>query len=492
VINENRILVGGKWREPVSQRQIGIVSPSTEEVVGHVPDAGADDVHAAATAARRSFDDGTWRGAGVAERTDTLARALDLLEPKLDEIGRLVTLQMGLPVSMSGMVIPAGLSTGRYFLDVARTEPTTELRQGPTTSAAVLREPVGVVASIAPWNGPFNSAISKIIPALAAGCSVVYKSAPETPLDTFLVAEALVEAGVPEGVFSYLSGGSECGKALVAHPAVDKVSFTGSTASGREIGAECGRSFKRMTLELGGKSAAIVLEDADLAATVQGLSIGAFFNTGQICAAYSRVLVPRTRVDEFTDALVAAAESFVVGDPFDEMTTMGPLVSQRQRERVERYVGAGVDEGAKILTGGGRPEGIEKGWYVQPTVFGGAINSMRICREEIFGPVVAILTYDSVDEAIAIANDSDYGLHGAVFTADGDAALAVAGAVRTGTFSVNSYTYNIEAPFGGVKSSGVGRDTGREGVTSFYELKTVNIDKSAEAAVARLVAGGTL
>ncbi|MFD8340155.1 aldehyde dehydrogenase [Streptomyces solisilvae] len=489
MINEDRILIGGQWRQPISVEQLDVVSPATEEVIGRVRNAGADDVNVAATTARRAFDEGTWRRMSVGDRADILAHALDLLEPKLDEIGRLVTAEMGLPVSMAGMVIPAALSAGRYFLDIARQEPTAEIRRG-QASAAVLREPVGVVAAIAPWNGPFNSVISKIVPALVIGCSVVYKSAPETPLDAFYVAEALVEAGVPDGVFSYLTGGVQCGRSLVGHPAVDKVSFTGSTATGREIGAECGRSFKRMQLELGGKSAAIVLDDADLAVTIQGLAIGSFVNTGQICAAYSRVLVPRSRGDEVTDALVAAAESLVVGDPFDPATTTGPLVSRRHRERVERYVRAGVNEGAKILTGGGRPEGLEKGWYVQPTVFGSASNSMRICREEIFGPVVAVLTYDSVDEAIAIANDSDYGLHGAVFTTDPEAALVVASAVRTGTFSVNSYSYNVEAPFGGVKSSGVGRDTGREGLTSYYELKTVNIDASMEPAIARIVADG--
>ncbi|MEU6702019.1 aldehyde dehydrogenase [Pseudonocardia sp. NPDC046786] len=479
MITEDRILVEGGWRAPASRETVQVISPSTEGVIGQVPDVGPADVDAAVKGARRSFDEGVWRRRSVEERTDVLGRALDMLEPQIEEIGKLVTGQMGLPTSMSGQVLASGIATGRYFLDVARNEPVSEVRRGQTL-AVVVREPVGVVASIAPWNGPFNSSITKIFPALAAGCGMVYKPAPETPLDSFPVVEALLAAGVPAGVLNLVTGGGDTGRALVAHPGVDKVSFTGSTATGREIGGECGRSFKRMQLELGGKSAAIVLDDADLSISLPGLAGGAFFNTGQVCASYSRILAPRSRFDEVAEAMVAAAESFVVGDPFDPATTLGPLVSQRQRERVEHAIATGIDEGAKVVAGGGRPDGLEKGWYMQPTVFVGASNAMTISREEIFGPVAVLLPYDTVEEAVAIANDSDYGLHGAVFTTDEERAAQVAAGVRTGSFSVNSYTYNVEAPFGGVKASGVGRDTGREGLTSFYELKTINITPGME------------
>jgi acyl-CoA reductase-like NAD-dependent aldehyde dehydrogenase len=373
------------------------------------------------------------------------------------------------------------LDTGRYFLQVAQADPISEVRQTQLCAAAIVKEPVGVVASIAPWNGPFNLAISKIIPALATGCSVVYKPAPETPLDAFVIAEALTQAGLPAGVFNLITGGRETGATLVAHPGIDKVSFTGSTAAGREIGRHCGGSFKRLQLELGGKSAAIVLDDADVATTMAGLAMGCFFNTGQVCAAYSRVLLPASRYDEFSAALVATAESFVVGDPFDPATTMGPLVSARQRDRVMSYIDAGKAEGAVVATGGGTPPGLDKGFYVQPTVFTGAENSMRICREEIFGPVASVLRYDTLDEAIAIANDSDYGLHGAVFTTDPQRAAEVARRVHTGTFSVNAFVYNCEAPFGGVKNSGIGRDTGPEAVQAYYELKTINLDAPTAA-----------
>ncbi|MFV2177620.1 aldehyde dehydrogenase [Actinomadura sp. LOL_016] len=481
MIVREELLVGGEWLRPVSDVRIDVVSPSTEGVVGQVPDAGVDDVDAAVRAARRAFEAGTWRGLPVAERAEVLERALRILESRIGEIGHLVTSEMGLPASAAGVQIPGAVATGRYFLDVARKDSTSEVRRTQAGPAAVIKEPVGVVASIAPWNGPFNMAIGKIVPALVAGCSVVYKPAPETPLDAFHIAEALVEAGLPGGVFNLVTGDRDAGRALAAHREVDKVSFTGSTAAGREIGRECGGSFKRVQLELGGKSAAIVLDDADIATTMQGLAVGSFFNTGQVCAAYSRVLVPSSRYDEVVDALVATAESFVVGDPFDPATTMGPLVSRRQRERVLGYIEAGKAEGAVVATGGGVPDGLDTGFYVQPTVFTGTDNSMRICREEIFGPVASVLTYDTVEEAVAIANDSDYGLHGAVFTGDPERAADVARRVRTGTFSVNSFTYNTEAPFGGVKNSGVGRDTGPEAVQSYYELKTVNLDEATEA-----------
>ncbi len=479
MINREEILIDGQWRKPSSSARSSVISASTEEIIGSVPDVGAEDVDAAVTAARRSFNEGTWRRCSVAERAELLERALDLLAPKLGEVADLVTSEMGQPTSVANMVVPSAIDSARFFINVARNEPTVELRPGQTT-AAVLKEPVGVVAAIAPWNGPFNMAVNKIVPALVTGCSVVFKPAPETPLDVYYFAEALLQAGLPAGVFNLITGGRDAGRALVDHPEVDKVSFTGSTAAGREIGAACGSSFKRVQLELGGKSAAIILEDADLGTTMTGLAMGSFFNTGQVCAAYSRVLVPRSRYDEVVGALVATAESFAVGDPFDPATTMGPLVSERQRERVEGYIRIGLEEGAQLLTGGGRPEGLDRGWYVQPTVFAAPDNSLRICQEEIFGPVATVLTYDTVDEAIAIANDSDFGLHGAVFTADPEAAVAVARQVRTGTFSVNSFNYNIEAPFGGVKCSGVGRDTGREGITAYYELKTINLTPGME------------
>ncbi|MFE9975644.1 aldehyde dehydrogenase [Streptomyces hirsutus] len=478
--NHERFLIDGAWREPHTTARISVVSPSTEEIIAEVPDADTEDVDAAARAARRAFSEGRWRGMSVAERADILDKALGIMQEQIVEIRDAVISEMGLPVSVADMQIPNAVTSARYFLEVARKDPVSEVRHTSYGPTAVVKEPVGVVASIAPWNGPFNLMLSKVIPALVTGCSVVYKPAAETPLDAFFVADALAEAGVPAGVFNLITGDRNTGRALVAHPEVDKVSFTGSTAAGRDIGRECGGSFKRLQLELGGKSAAIVLDDADIASALPGLAAGIWFNTGQICMSYSRVLVPRRRYDEVIGALVAAAESFVVGDPFDPATTMGPLVSKRQHERVLGYIEIGKAEGAVLATGGGVPTGLDKGFYVQPTVFTHTDNSMRICREEIFGPVAAVLTYDTVDEAIAIANDSEYGLHGAVFTGDPQRAADVARRVRTGTFSVNSFTYNVEAPFGGVKNSGMGRDTGPEAVQAYYELKAVNLSEDME------------
>lgn len=475
--DRDALIIDGAEVQPRSAQYIDIISPSTEKVIGRAPAAGLEDVALAVGAARAAYDRGDWRRMPASDRAAILERAMDSLEARTADIAHLVTSQMGLPIALSEQAIPSAFASARFFTGIAPDALSPDLRPG-VTPAVVLKEPVGVVAAIAPWNGPFHMAMGKLIPALLAGCSVVFKPAPETPLDAYLLVSALLEAGVPAGAVNLVTGGRETGDALVRHPMVDKVSFTGSTAAGRVIGEACGRDFKRMTLELGGKSAAIVLEDADLTASLPGLAAGGFFNTGQACVAYSRVLAPRGRYDEVVGAVVAAAESFVLGDPFDVGTTMGPLVAERQRQRVEGYIAKGRFEGALIATGGGRPDEPGHGWYVQPTVFTGADNSMTIAREEIFGPVVAVIAYTGEEEAIRIANDSDYGLHGAVFTSDADAALRVASAVRTGTFSVNSYTVNAEAPFGGVKSSGVGRDSGREAIESFTELKTVNLTPS--------------
>ena len=473
--NHDRILVGGEWISPSSPERIQVISPTTEEVVGQVAVAGPEDVDRAVRAARASFTRGDWRRLSVDERAAVLERAFDLLDSRGEEIARTVTGEMGLPLSSAIQQTPGSIARGRWFVEQARNLLRTEIRPGRVT-AAVVKEPVGVVAAIAPWNGPFNSILMKTVPALVTGCSVVYKPAPESPLDAFIVAEALCEAGVPDGVFNLVTGGRDTGKAMVGHPEVDKVSFTGSTAAGREIGAVCGRNFTRVQLELGGKSAAIVLEDADLSVTIPQLVIGGFGNSGQICSALTRILIPEHRYCEVTDALVAATETLRVGDPFDSATTTGPLVSRRQRDIVEDYIAAGIAGGADLLTGGRRPADRDRGWFVQPTIFGRAENSMRICREEIFGPVVAVVPYRTLEEAIAIANDSDYGLHGAVFTRDPATALHVARSVRTGTFSINAFAYNTEAPFGGVKASGIGRDTGKEGIEAYLELKTINLD----------------
>ncbi len=474
-----RILIGGKWVHPSSDERIQVVSPSTEEIVGEVASAGPADADRAVRAARASFARGDWRHLDVDQRAAILERAFTILDSKADAIARTVTSEMGLPISAAVQQTPGSIGRSRWIVEQARELVRTEIRYG-RVNAAVLKEPVGVVAAIAPWNSPFNSILMKCVPALITGCSMVYKPASESPLDSFIVAETLGGAGVPDGVFNLVTGGRDVGRAMVAHPEIDKVSFTGSTTTGREIGSICGQNLTRVQLELGGKSAAIVLEDADLSVTIPQLVVGGFGNSGQICSALTRILIPERRYREVADALVAATETLRVGDPFDPATTTGPLVSRRQRDVVEGYIASGISEGAELLTGGRRPAGLARGWFVQPTIFGRAENSMRICREEIFGPVIALLPYRTVEDAIAIANDSPYGLHGAVFTQDSAAALRVARSIRTGTFSVNAFVYNTQAPFGGVKASGIGRDTGREGIEAYLELKTVNLDEGTQ------------
>jgi betaine-aldehyde dehydrogenase len=360
-----------------------------------------------------------------------------------------------------------------YYTKLAREYPFEERRAGVMGPALVRREPVGVVGAIVPWNVPLFVSMLKLGPAMAAGATVVLKPAPETPLDAFLLADILNEAGLPPGVIHVVPAGREAGESLVVHPDVDKISFTGSTVAGRRIGALCGERLRRLTLELGGKSAAIVLDDADLEATMNGLVPAAIMNNGQACVAQTRILASRDRYQDVVDALVDRVKALKVGDALDPATEVGPLVAERQRTRVEGYIAEGQKEGAKVAAGGGRPASQSKGWFVEPTVFVNVDNKMKIAREEIFGPVLAVIPYDNVDDAIAIANDSNYGLSGTVWSGDVEAGIDVARRVRTGTYSVNQFMLEFAAPFGGFKESGLGRELGPEGLQGYVEYKTI-------------------
>ncbi|GAA4109453.1 aldehyde dehydrogenase [Nocardioides fonticola] len=475
-LDRDTLFIDGDWAAPATDAVLEVVNPATEEVIARVPEGSTADVDAAVAAARRAFDEGPWPRMTPAERIAVLERFSGLYAAKLVEMAELITLEMGSPTTFSNLAqSPAPWMQIEAFLAIAREFPWEAERPGALGAPVVVRhEPVGVVAAIPPWNVPQFTTLSKVVPALLAGCTVVVKPAPESPLDGYLMAELLAEAGVPAGVVNVVAAGREVGEHLVAHPGVDKVAFTGSTAAGRRIGAVCGEQLKRCSLELGGKSAAIVLEDADLAATIEGLKFIGLMNSGQACVAQTRVLVPRHLEASFADALGEAVAGMQVGDPMDPATEIGPMVAQRQQERVEKYIALGQEEGARLVTGGvGMPAGLDRGWFVRPTVFAGVDNRMRIAQEEIFGPVLSVIAYDGVEDAVRIANDSDYGLAGTVWTADPEAGLAVARGVRTGTYGVNTYTMDFAAPFGGYKASGLGREFGPEGLAQYCELKSI-------------------
>jgi betaine-aldehyde dehydrogenase len=470
----DKLYIGGKWVAPATDQVLDVFSPATEERVGRCPVASPADIDDAVATARQAFDEGPWPQTTPAERGEILAKAAKLIEERGDTLNALISSEMGQPPAMVGMMQQTpSLATLNFYAGLANEFEWEQTRTGVFGQTKVLREPVGVVAAVLAWNVPLFLAVNKLSPALLAGCTVLLKPAPESPLSTHVLAEIFAEAGVPEGVISVLPGGAETGEYLVSHPGIDKITFTGSSPVGRKIGAIAAQNLKRCSLELGGKSAAIILEDADLASTMPMLVMSGLMNTGQACVAQTRILAPRSRYDEVLDALVAGAGFMAVGDPSDPAAQLGPLISERQRNRVEGYIAKGKDEGARVVLGGGRPAGLDKGWYVEPTIFADVDNSMTIAREEIFGPVLSVIPYDSEDEAIKIANDSDYGLAGSVYTTDIDHGLAVAKQIRTGTYAINWYAFDPGSPFGGYKASGIGRENGPEGLEAFCETKSV-------------------
>ena len=471
-----RLFIGGEWVEPAGTGTIDVISPHSEELVGRVPEGTAVDIDRAVAAARDAFDNGEWPRLSPEERIAAVQKFSEVYAAHIPDMAAVVTEEMGSPITFSNLAqSPAPWMMLNTFLQIAAEYPWEERRQGVLGSDVIVRrEPAGVVGAIVPWNVPQFVIMSKLAPALIAGCTIVVKPSPETPLDAFLMADLLNEAGIPKGVVSVIPAGREVGEHLVRHPGVDKIAFTGSTAAGRRIASICGEQLKRVSLELGGKSAAIILDDADLAATVEGLKFASLMNNGQACVAQTRILASRDRYDEVVDAVSGMVGALAVGDPQDEATEVGPLVAERQQERVEKYIAVGQEEGAKVAVGGnGRPSGLEKGWYVKPTVFSDVDNSMRIAREEIFGPVLAVIPYDDTEDAVRIANDSEYGLAGSVWTGDIDQGLDIARRVRTGTYGVNQYTMDFIAPFGGYKGSGLGREFGVEGLSHYVELKSI-------------------
>ncbi|MFJ8111683.1 aldehyde dehydrogenase [Streptomyces sp. NPDC096132] len=468
------LYVDGQWRKPSGGGTIPVVSPVTEEQFTSAPLADRSDVDDAVAAAQRALRSPEWGAISPDERAVLLERFADEMEKNASERAALTTAQNGMPIGLAeGYEGQGPIYLLRYYAGLARATPLEEHRPrfGGGGTTVVRRQPVGVVAAIVPWNFPQSLTMFKVAPALAAGCTVVLKPSPETTLDALELAATAERAGLPAGVLNVVTGGVDIGRHLVAHPGVNKIAFTGSSAAGREIGEVAGRLLRPVTLELGGKSAAIVLDDADLSDSVAGIAMAGLLNTGQTCFASTRILAPRSRHDEVLQAVAAFASNLVIGDPTDPDTNVGPLVSDRQRQRVESYIAAGRSDGATLVTGGGRPER-DKGWFVQPTVFGTG-NDTKIAREEIFGPVLVVIPYGDEDEAVAIANDSDYGLGGTVWTGDPERGLDVARRVETGVVGINNSMLDFGAPFGGVKSSGIGRELGPEGLHAYFELKSV-------------------
>jgi aldehyde dehydrogenase (NAD+) len=477
LLRRREFFIGGQWAPPAGGERFEVVSPSSEAVIGEVPLATNADIDRAVEAARAAFDDGPWPRMTPTERAEVLARAADELRKRTDDIARVTVEEMGCaisqaPRSQTALVAPvfdyyAGLIQSFEF----EREVVAGERAGLVTEV-----PVGVVGAIVPWNAPVVLASWKTAPALAAGCTVVIKPPPEAPLSNFILADALRRAGVPPGVINIVPGGRDVGEHLVTHPGTDKIAFTGSTAAGKRIMAVCADQVKRVSLELGGKSAAIILEDADMATVIPSVVRGAMHLSGQSCGAQTRILVPRSRYAELVDAAAAAASAVPVGDPHDRATVVGPLVAERQRTRVEGYIKLAVQEGARVVTGGGRPAHLTKGWYVEPTILADVDNSMTVAQEEIFGPVLCIIPYERDDDAVRIANDSRYGLAGAVWSADDRRALGVARRLRTGSVTVNGTPSPFpHVPFGGFKQSGLGRELGPEGLQNFLEPRSMGL-----------------
>ena len=470
----DKLFIGGKWVEPATSDVTEVHSPATGELVGKVPLASAADVDAACAAARKAFDEGPWPQMSPDERAEILGRAVKLMEERGDELKFLLSAETGQPPTIVDMMqYGAAMSAFQYYAGAADKFTWQEIRDGIYGQTLVVREPIGVVGAVTAWNVPFFLAANKLGPALLAGCTMVLKPAAETPLSVFAMAEMFAEAGLPEGVLSIVPGGAETGRALTANPNLDKYTFTGSSAVGKEIGKIAADNLKPCTLELGGKSAAIILDDADLDSTLPMLVFSGLMNCGQACVGQTRILAPRSRYDEVVEKLAAAVAAMPVGLPDDPGAAIGPLISEKQRERVESYIKKGIEEGARVVAGGGRPEGLDGGWFVQPTVFADVDNSMTIAQEEIFGPVLVVIPYEDEDDAVRIANDSVYGLAGSVYTSDNDKALKIARKIRTGTYAVNMYAFDPGAPFGGFKNSGIGRENGPEGIEAYCEPKSI-------------------
>jgi aldehyde dehydrogenase (NAD+) len=468
----DKIFIGGKWVEPESSETLDVVNSTTEETMGTIPACTPGDADQAVAAARDAFE--SWSRTSREERAGYLSAISAGLGERSDEIAATIAQELGMPLTLC-RIIQAGLPIGQFGAMPGLME---EVRwEEEIGNSRVLREPAGVLGAITPWNYPLNQIACKVAPALAAGCTVVLKPSEVVPLNAFILAEVIEAAGLPAGVFNLVTGtGPVVGEAIAGHPGVDMVSFTGSTRAGRRVSELASATVKPVAMELGGKSPNVILDDADLSKAVPDGVGKCYLNSGQTCSALTRMLVPREKLAEAEEIAVGAAESFTPGDPFEESTRLGPLVSDVQRERVRGYIEKGEAEGAKLLTGGAAPpEGLERGYFVRPTVFSEVTPEMTIAQEEIFGPVLSIQPYDGEDDAVRIANETDYGLAGGVWSADTDRAIGVAKRIRTGQVEINGGAFNPLAPFGGYKQSGHGRENGRYSIEELLQVKSLQL-----------------
>lgn len=473
-LDRRQFFIGGEWVEPDGTDSVQQMEAATGELLGTAALGNERDIDRAVQAAREAFDHGPWGRSTAEERAAVMFRFAKAMLARADSAINLVSRENGMPISLSrGFNGQAPAALLEMYANMVLNDPLEKAQPSPNGSTIVRREPIGVVGAITPWNFPLSVAMMKVAPALAAGCTVVLKHAPDTALDSYLLADAAAEAGVPPGVLNIVLGGRETGAALVSHPDVDKIAFTGSTAAGRAIGAECGRRIRRCTLELGGKSAALFCEDGDIDTLLLGLAGSSFMNNGQTCTAQMRLLAPRSRYKEVVDALASYASEMVIGNPLDPETTLGPMATKHHLARVMGYIDSARASDARLITGGGRPAALDAGYFVEPTIFADVAPSDKLSREEVFGPVMSITPYDTEEDAIEMANDSNYGLGGSVWTADEDRGLQIARRIRAGNIGVNYWILDMDAPFGGYKDSGLGRELGPQGLANYFEWKSM-------------------
>ncbi|WEK45945.1 MAG: aldehyde dehydrogenase [Candidatus Andeanibacterium colombiense] len=477
VRNPDKLFIGGQWVAAKSGKTIEIVNPNSEEVVARVAEAGSEDMDLAVAAAREAFDKGPWPTTSPAERGAALNRMIDLLEPRIPELAAAWTAQVGGLASFAPMMHGGSLAALRGIAALGESFDWVSAKKGQGVDTVILaREPVGVVAGIAPWNAPFGIMANKVFYSLVAGCTIVMKPSPETPLEAYIIAEAAEAAGIPAGVVNLVTGEREASDHLVHNEGIDKVSFTGSTAAGKRIAEVCASRVARCSLELGGKSAAIVRDDFPIEVAAQILGNTITVMSGQVCAMLSRAVVSKHRHDELAQAIKGVMEGIKIGNSEDPETQLGPLAMKRQLERVEMYIEEGKKSGADLVTGGSRPAHLNKGYFIEPTLFANVDNTSRIAQEEIFGPVLCLIPAEDEEDAIRIANESNFGLNGSVLTTDVQAAYDISRKVRTGVMGQNGMRMEFSAPFGGFKQSGIGREGGEEGLWPYVETKTVLLD----------------